>query len=212
MENEQPTEEVTERTTQHQHNIWLWLLMGLIAVGGLFAWTWYALGNDADANINSYEECVAAGYPVAESYPEQCTVPGGPSFTRELSQEEQDRLNDEAENQSHRYQSEKGVEIVVDSPESGESISSPVAITGQVPGNWSFEASFPIELRDGEGNLVAEGHGELQGDWMTQELVPFTAELEFENVSGQGSVILLKDNPSGLAENEDSVTIPIVFK
>lgn len=33
------------------------------------------------ANINSYEDCVAAGYPVQESYPEQCAVPGGNSYT-----------------------------------------------------------------------------------------------------------------------------------
>lgn len=33
------------------------------------------------ANINSYEECVAAGYPVQESYPERCSVPGGNSYT-----------------------------------------------------------------------------------------------------------------------------------
>lgn len=32
--------------------------------------------------ITSYEECVAAGYPVMESYPEQCAVPGGSTFTR----------------------------------------------------------------------------------------------------------------------------------
>ncbi|HEX9595197.1 MAG TPA: hypothetical protein VF996_03665 [Candidatus Saccharimonadales bacterium] len=85
MENEQDSKVGTEPATQpkeHEHSIWLWLIAALIAVGGLFAWTWYALGNDADANISSYEECVAAGYPVAESYPEQCIVPGGPSFTR----------------------------------------------------------------------------------------------------------------------------------
>lgn len=33
------------------------------------------------ANINTYEECVAAGYPVQESYPEKCSVPGGDSYT-----------------------------------------------------------------------------------------------------------------------------------
>lgn len=33
-------------------------------------------------SITSFEECVEAGYPVAESYPEQCFVPNGPSFTK----------------------------------------------------------------------------------------------------------------------------------
>lgn len=34
--------------------------------------------------INSFEECVAAGYPVMESYPPQCAVPGGETFTSTL--------------------------------------------------------------------------------------------------------------------------------
>lgn len=32
--------------------------------------------------INSFEECVQAGYPILESYPEQCRAPDGKSFTR----------------------------------------------------------------------------------------------------------------------------------
>lgn len=33
-------------------------------------------------SINSFEKCAAAGYPVQESYPERCTVPGGQTFTK----------------------------------------------------------------------------------------------------------------------------------
>ena len=44
------------------------------------------------AAISSYEECVAAGYPIMESYPEQCAVPDGPTFTRQLTLEEQANL------------------------------------------------------------------------------------------------------------------------
>ena len=35
--------------------------------------------------IDSFEECAAAGYPIAESYPEQCFTPDGRSFTRVIS-------------------------------------------------------------------------------------------------------------------------------
>lgn len=34
--------------------------------------------------IDSFEDCVRAGYPVAESYPEQCFTPDGRSFTRQI--------------------------------------------------------------------------------------------------------------------------------
>ncbi len=33
------------------------------------------------AFIDTFEACAAAGYPVGESYPRQCFVPNGPSFT-----------------------------------------------------------------------------------------------------------------------------------
>jgi eight-cysteine-cluster-containing protein len=42
------------------------------------------IGCTAVQDINSYEECVAAGYPILESYPEQCMTPDGRSFTRVL--------------------------------------------------------------------------------------------------------------------------------
>lgn len=38
--------------------------------------------------INSFEDCAAAGYPIMESYPERCATPEGKSFTRDISAEE----------------------------------------------------------------------------------------------------------------------------
>jgi len=37
------------------------------------------------ANINSFEECAAAGFPIMESYPEQCKTPDNRTFTRQIS-------------------------------------------------------------------------------------------------------------------------------
>lgn len=34
--------------------------------------------------ITSFEECAQAGYPIMESYPEQCRTPNGETFTRQL--------------------------------------------------------------------------------------------------------------------------------
>lgn len=33
-------------------------------------------------DISTFEECASAGYPIMESYPERCKVPGGETFTR----------------------------------------------------------------------------------------------------------------------------------
>lgn len=46
-----------------------------------------------DAAISNFEECAAAGYPIQESYPEQCRTKDGRSFTRVLTPREQAALN-----------------------------------------------------------------------------------------------------------------------
>lgn len=38
--------------------------------------------------INSFEECAQAGYPILESYPEQCRTPDGKSFTRLIANQQ----------------------------------------------------------------------------------------------------------------------------
>jgi len=40
------------------------------------------------AQINSFEECVQADYPILESYPEQCRTPDGRSFTRQITNQQ----------------------------------------------------------------------------------------------------------------------------
>lgn len=37
-------------------------------------------------NINSFEDCAQAGYPIMESYPEQCRTPDGRNFTKQITQ------------------------------------------------------------------------------------------------------------------------------
>lgn len=48
---------------------------------------------------------------------------------------------------------------------------------------------------------------------MTNNYVPFTAKLTFEapEGGGAGTLILRKDNPSGLPENDDEIEIPVTF-
>lgn len=114
---------------------------------------------------------------------------------------------------SFEYTSDKGVMIEVYTPLSDETVPNPLQIVGRVPGTWSFEASFPIELLDANGNTLAKEPAQLQGDWTTENLTPFTLFLDdFDQPAGSsGKLILHKDNPSGLAENDDSVTISIKY-
>ena len=113
---------------------------------------------------------------------------------------------------ANTYLSSKSVQVKVYAPQTNAKAVSPFAIIGQIPGNWSFEGSFPVKLQDSKGNVIAETTAQILGDWMTGNPVPFSAKLTWEsNVSGTGMLVLQKDNPSGLAQNDDSVSIPINF-
>jgi hypothetical protein len=101
----------------------------------------------------------------------------------------------------------------VSEPGSGAVLKSPVIVKGSVPGNWSFEASFPITLLDATGITIAQTNATLSGDWLTEDYVPFEATLTFDTPDGggNGTLILKKDNPSGLTDNDDRLLIPINF-
>ncbi len=91
-------------------------------------------------------------------------------------------------------------------------VSSPLLITGEAR-LWYFEGVFPIKLIDGNGRIIVSGQAEADGEWTTDEWVPFTAELNFSTqLSGsKGRLIFLADNPSDLPENDDSFSIPVSF-
>lgn len=102
--------------------------------------------------------------------------------------------------------------ITVVSPQPNQNISSPLTISGEARGNWYFEATFPVSIEDANGNQLAEGYATAQGDWMTTEFIPFTAQLTFSKPATKtGKLILKKSNASGLPENDDQIEIPVNF-
>src|SRR5680860_575750 len=93
-----------------------------------------------------------------------------------------------------------------------ELITSPLSLSGEAVGPWYFEASFPIELKDGNGVVIADTIGETQSDWMVNTFVPFTATLTFATpATPSGTLILHKENPSGEPAYDDELIIPITF-
>lgn len=96
---------------------------------------------------------------------------------------------------------------------SNQEISSPLKITGEARG-WYFEGSFPVMLTDWDGRIIAQGVAIAKGEWMTTEFVPFEASLEFNKpeYKNNGFLILKKDNPSGLPQNDAAYEIPVKYK
>lgn len=104
--------------------------------------------------------------------------------------------------------------IIISSPAPEEYITSPLIITGSARGYWFFEASFPVILTDWDGLIIAEGIATAARDWMTENYVPFRAELNFTKPAygERGTLILKKDNPSGLPEHDAAMEIPVRFR
>jgi hypothetical protein len=171
------------------------IIIVVLIVIGLGAW--WQFNTQKETPITTFEECLNAGYPVAESYPRQC------------------RNKDQTfiENIGNAF--EKTGLIRVETPHPNKVIKSPLKILGEARGNWFFEASFPIVLVDQDRRTIAEGIATAQSDWMTTEFVPFEAELTFvidEVMSGKkGTLYLHKDNPSGLSEYNDLLEIPVIW-
>lgn len=105
--------------------------------------------------------------------------------------------------------------IVLETPTANATITSPVVLTGKARGTWYFEASFPVSVVDWDGKIIGEGHAEAQSDWMTEEFVPFIATVDFLVATNtpyrRGALILRKDNPGGLPENDDALEVPVQF-
>lgn len=107
----------------------------------------------------------------------------------------------------------KGDLIWVASPLPGQVISSPLTVAGQARGNWFFEASFPVKLLDANGNVIVQKPAQAQGEWMTTNYVPFSVSLTFQKpATATGTLVLEKDNPSGLPENANELRIPVKFQ
>ena len=104
--------------------------------------------------------------------------------------------------------------VKLSNPLPEQKISSPATITGEARGNWFFEGSFPVILTDWDGLIIAEGVATAKEEWMTENYVPFEATLNFvkPTYKDNGSLILRKDNPSGLPENDDALEIQIFFE
>ena len=103
--------------------------------------------------------------------------------------------------------------IVVTQPRPDQVITSPLEVRGRARGNWYFEASFPIDLRDANGRKVVSSFVAAQSEWMTEDYVPFSAAISFTPpATPTGVLILHKDNPSGLPEHDDEVRIPVRFR
>jgi len=102
--------------------------------------------------------------------------------------------------------------IKIDMPAPEEVVSSPVQFHGTARGTWYFEGSFPVQVLDAYGNILGTGIATANGEWMTEDFVPFSGSVGIMSPGTEdGEVVFKKDNPSGLPKNDAEVHIPVYF-
>ena len=181
--------------------------VGIIILGGLvFFWKFGGVNStknffvdkkiEQKTKINSFKECVKENNVIMESYPRQCRTLDGQTFTEDIGNE-----------------LSRSDMITIDFPRPNDIIKSPLEIKGHARGLWFFEGSFPIKLVDDENNVLAHSFSKTENDWMTEEFIPFSAFLEFDDQKiSSGKLILEKSNPSGMKEHDDALVVPVKFR
>lgn len=111
------------------------------------------------------------------------------------------------------YSNASSERIVVDLPKPGEAVASTFTVVGKARGGWYFESSFPLRVLSSTGSLLKEMPVQADGEWMTAEFVPFSETVTLPaDYKGAAILILKNDNPSGLPENDASISIPITIQ
>lgn len=152
------------------------------------------------SSIKSFGDCARAGYPVMESYPRQCRTPDGRLFAEEITP-------------PITYENATVDNIVVDLPFPGAVTGKEFKVIGKARGTWYFEASFPVEVLDKNGKSLWIGPAQAQGEWMTENFVPFEVTVKVpQSYIGPATLVLRKDNPSGLPEHDASISFPITIE
>ena len=86
--------------------------IALVVIVGVFIIISHPWQKSPSIQVSSFEECKNAGYPIMESYPEQCRTPDGKTFTENIGNE-----------------LDKTDLIRVSNPRPNQEIASPLAIT-----------------------------------------------------------------------------------
>jgi len=111
------------------------------------------------------------------------------------------------------YKNATADNIKVATPMPGAVTGKTFAIKGQARGNWYSEAVFPVDVLDANGHTIAHAQAHADGEWMTNDFSPFTANVTIPaSYQGAATVVLKNDNPSGLPEHERSASYPITIE
>lgn len=107
----------------------------------------------------------------------------------------------------------EGIDITILSPNLREPVDQcTFDVTGSVTGRWFNEAISSLEIYGQQAEQpLSQEMVEAQGEWMTEEQVPFTVSVDCQEADCPEDTTLrfVRANPSGLPENADFAEIDI---
>lgn len=179
---------------QNQSRSTALLVVAGVALAALAAIIAYKIGAGDPPRVTSFDECVAAGFPVMESYPAQCSD-GTQTFVQNVVQTES--------------VSESG-NVRVTEPASGGTVGLPLVIRGQAR---AFENNVNWRLRDQDGTTLAEGFATADAPDVGQ-FGAFSVSSSYSQPRGtrgtRGTVEVFTTSAENGSE-QDRVSIPVSF-
>lgn len=174
-------------------NIYKYLSLALIVILAFVALYVLPRQNPEQAiQVADFRSCQEAGYTVTTSFPATCHTPDGRRFVQDVNE---------------------NPEVVVESPKPNDLVTSPLTVKGKARGFWYFEANLPVTLKDQNGNVLAQKGFQAKGEWMTEDYVEFEDTLTFTTPTTEfGTLVISKDNASGLPEFDKDFSVPVRFK
>lgn len=130
------------------------------------------------------------------------------SVARNIEEEILQSFSFEGSEEVHTSTSKEG-RFIIDSPERGEIIKSPLSVQGQVFGKWFFEGDFSVRLETVDGEVLAEVPVIPQGVTDEETYAPFEVSLVFQDTTATSGVLFLGRSDSFDLPAEASVTTSI---
>lgn len=101
------------------------------------------------------------------------------------------------------------MDIKLNNLKNGDTISSPLEISGTISRDWTFEANFSIEILDSNKKSLNTVPVDVTFEDEQAQMGSFSAMIPFTTNTDNGFVVIHADNPSGLPENDRSVEFAV---
>lgn len=98
----------------------------------------------------------------------------------------------------------------VTTPVANARVTSPLRVEGVAPGDWYFEAVFPLELKV-DGQVIAEAPARATTDWTQPGPKRFSGWMAFAVTEETKAILVLSEDMPGEGKNPRTVSVPVIL-